>query len=55
MFRSGSFVAAELHLPARGSLPLDRYLAPLCVGITTVLLASLLFLNLLASVLLVVL
>ena len=40
---TGSFIAAELHLPARGWLPLYRYLAPICVGITSVILALLLF------------
>jgi len=38
-------LSAQLHLPARGSLPLDRFLAPLCVGITAVITVILLFLT----------
>ena len=30
---NGAFLAANLRLPARGSIPLDRYLAPICTGI----------------------
>jgi apolipoprotein N-acyltransferase len=36
---------AQLRLPMRGSLPLDRLLAPVCVGITVVVLLLLLVLN----------
>ena len=42
---SDDIIAAELPLFSRGSLPLDRYLAPICVGITTVVTAALLFLT----------
>jgi len=42
---SDDIIAAELPLISRGSLPLDRYLAPICVGITTVVTAALLFLT----------
>jgi len=37
-------LSAQLRLPARGSLPLDRYLAPFCVGATGIIMARLLFL-----------
>jgi apolipoprotein N-acyltransferase len=37
-------LSAELRLPARGSLPLDRWLAPVCTGLTAVVLVTLLFL-----------
>ena len=42
----GSFdiLSATLRLPSKGSLPLDRFLAPVCVGITAVVLVALLFL-----------
>jgi len=36
---------AQLRLPMRGSLPLDRLLAPVCVGITAVVLLTLLVLT----------
>ena len=36
-------LSAQLRLPARGSLPLDRWLAPACTGVTAVVLALLLF------------
>jgi apolipoprotein N-acyltransferase len=42
---NGAFLAAELELPPRGSLPLDRYLAPVCTGITAVILIMLLVLE----------
>jgi apolipoprotein N-acyltransferase len=42
---SGDILAATLRLPARGSLPLDRWLAPICVGITGVVMAILLWLT----------
>jgi apolipoprotein N-acyltransferase len=38
-------LSAKLRLPMRGSLPPDRYVAPLCVGITAVVLVALLFLH----------
>lgn len=41
---SGQIFSAQLRLPARGSLPLDRYLAPLCVIVTSIVTAVLLFL-----------
>ena len=37
-------LSARLRLPARGSLPLDRWLAPACTGITAVVAGILLFL-----------
>ena len=42
---SGEILAANLRLPTRGSLPLDRYLAPFCVGVVTVVLLLLLGLS----------
>ena len=41
---SVEILSAQLRLPMRGSLPLDRFLAPLCVGVTAVVLVALLFL-----------
>jgi len=41
----GEIFSAQLRLPVRGSLPLDRYLAPICVDITGLVLAALLFLT----------
>jgi apolipoprotein N-acyltransferase len=38
-------LSATLRLPSTGSLPLDRFLAPLCVGITAVVLLTLLVLD----------
>src|ERR1035437_10125877 len=38
-------LSATLRLPVRGSLPLDRFLAPVCVGITAVVLLTLLVLT----------
>jgi len=40
---NGDILTAQLRLPARGSIPLDRYLAPVCVGITGIVTATLLF------------
>jgi len=40
---SGEILAAQLHLPRRGSLPPDRFLAPACTGITILAIAWLLF------------
>jgi hypothetical protein len=37
-------LSAKLRLPTRGSLPLDRYLAPFCVGATGIIMAGLLVL-----------
>jgi apolipoprotein N-acyltransferase len=37
-------LSAQLRLPMRGALPLDRWLAPVCVGITALVLLTLLFL-----------
>jgi apolipoprotein N-acyltransferase len=42
--KNDEILSAQLRMPARGLLPLDRFLAPLCTGITTVVLAALLFL-----------
>jgi apolipoprotein N-acyltransferase len=41
---SGQIFSAQLRLPACGSLPLDRYLAPLCVAVTGIVTTVLLFL-----------
>lgn len=38
-------LSAQLRLPARGSLPLDRLLAPVCTGITAVIMLILLVLS----------
>ena len=40
---SGEIFSAQLRLPARGSLPLDRWLAPVCTGVTGVVLVGLMF------------
>jgi apolipoprotein N-acyltransferase len=40
---SGEILSAQLRLPMRGSIPLDRFLAPLCVVVTGVVLIALLF------------
>ena len=40
---NGEIFSAQLRLPMRGSLPLDRYLAPICVGITGLVTVTLLF------------
>jgi apolipoprotein N-acyltransferase len=42
---SGEIFSAQLRLPTRGGMPLDRYLAPFCVAITGIVTAVLLFLN----------
>jgi apolipoprotein N-acyltransferase len=39
---NGEIFSAQLRLPMRGSLPLDRYLAPMCVVVTGVVLMALL-------------
>jgi len=41
----GEILSAQLRLPRRGSLPLDRFLAPLCTSATGIVTAVLLFLN----------
>jgi len=43
--KDGEILSAQLRLPARGSIPLDRFLAPVCVGLTGVVTAILLFLT----------
>ena len=42
---SGEIFSAQLRLPMRGTIPLDRYLAPLCVALTGIVTAALLFLT----------
>ena len=42
---NGEIFSAQLRLPQRGFLPLDRYLAPLCTGMTGIITAILLFLT----------
>lgn len=42
---NGRIFSAQLRLPAGGSLPMDRFLAPFCVIATGAILAILLFLN----------
>jgi apolipoprotein N-acyltransferase len=42
---SVDILSAQLRLPVRGSLPLDRLLAPVCTGITVVVLLTLLVLD----------
>jgi apolipoprotein N-acyltransferase len=42
---NGEIFSTQLRLPARGSLPLDRYLAPVCVALTGIVTAVLLFLT----------
>jgi apolipoprotein N-acyltransferase len=37
-------LAASFHLPSHGSLPLDRFFAPLCTGVTVFVTAALIFL-----------
>lgn len=41
---NGDILAAKLRLPMRGSLPLDRWLAPICTEATGIVLAALLIL-----------
>ena len=43
--KSGEFFSAQLRLSSRGSLPLDRYLAPFCTVLTGIATAILLFLT----------
>jgi apolipoprotein N-acyltransferase len=42
---NGEIFSAQLRLPMSGARPLDRYLAPLCVAVTGIVTAVLLFLN----------
>jgi apolipoprotein N-acyltransferase len=42
---NGDFLAATLRVPSRDSLPLDRYFAPVCTGITALVTAGLLLLT----------
>ena len=42
---NASILSAKLRLPNSGALPLDRWLAPGCVGITALIIATLLFLT----------
>jgi apolipoprotein N-acyltransferase len=42
----GEILVAQLRLPLHGSLPLDRWLAPFCTGITALVMVSLLLLEL---------
>lgn len=41
----GEILSADLRLPMGGSLPLDRFLAPFCVGVTGIALGALLILS----------
>jgi apolipoprotein N-acyltransferase len=43
--KNGEIFSAQLQLPIRGALPLDRYLAPICTGVTGIVTAILLFLT----------
>jgi apolipoprotein N-acyltransferase len=43
---SGDILAAKLQLPSHGALPLDRFLAPVCVVVTGVVLLWLILLSL---------
>jgi apolipoprotein N-acyltransferase len=40
---NGEIFSAQLRLPMRGSIPVDRFLAPLCTGVTGIVTAVLLF------------
>jgi apolipoprotein N-acyltransferase len=42
--KQGEILSAQLRLPSRGALPLDRFLAPVCTAITAIVMAALLFL-----------
>lgn len=42
---NGDVLAAKLRLPMRGALPLDRWLAPVCVGVTGIVTVVLLLLT----------
>ncbi len=41
---NGEILSAQLRLPSRSTLPLDRFLAPVCTGLTALILAALLWL-----------
>jgi apolipoprotein N-acyltransferase len=43
--KQGEILSAQLRLPMRGSLPLDRFLAPICTVITAIIATALLFLS----------
>src|SRR6185312_7427555 len=43
--KQGEVLSAQLKLPTRGSLPLDRFLAPLCTAITAIVTIMLIFLS----------
>ena len=40
----GEIFSAQLRLPRQGSIPIDRYFAPICVGVTAIVMAVLLLL-----------
>lgn len=42
---NGKIISAQLRIPARGALPLDRWLAPACTGITVTVTIALLLLT----------
>jgi apolipoprotein N-acyltransferase len=42
---NGEIISAQLRLPPRGALPLDRWLAPICTGVTVVVTIALLLLT----------
>jgi hypothetical protein len=43
--RQGEIFAVKLRLPMCGARPLDRYLAPMCVALTGMIVATLLLLS----------
>src|SRR5213075_3242764 len=43
--KQGEVLSAQLRLPQRGTLPLDRWLAPVCTGVTAIVLALLIVLG----------
>lgn len=43
--KQGEVLSAQLRLPSRGSIPLDRFLAPVCTGITVIVTIVLVFLS----------
>jgi apolipoprotein N-acyltransferase len=40
----GEIISARLQLPMHGSIPIDRIFAPVCVGVTGIVMTALLFL-----------
>ncbi len=42
---TGAILSASIRMPTQGRIPWDRYLAPLCVGFTGIVIALLLFLE----------